>query len=745
MASKIQLIFISLTIFVCCQIPASAQKTHLKLPDYIQKIFVEYDTCMTNNSIKNLQEFKSLFHKDVVDTISIIHDLHFISPKFKYANSPLTINEMNKIFSSPGYASNIRNTFLQFRERISSQSRYGYKLYQYRLTKIISSKKNKNIEFDSIPYYFSLLSYNDPNNPTIKRASIIKVSDKKTFYPSRYVPESLTFDYYQGISSLNSPIPVSNQSNQGFRLNANFLLSGKKYMSYYLQFGAGYSKSIFDINLHDFTESYNSIDIDGTSFLKHGSYSKLAQKTNVSFLEIPFSIKAQHYQYKKIFNVFALAGLSYYLPLEVSFSNTKGFAEYYGSYQFKNDFNIDLKNLPNYGFSKYLVNTSNNNYSIQPLISLNAQAGVNLRVNKKFSLEAGLGLKYFVKDISLKTPATNFSDGDGIVTPLIQKQENNLSITSLSFGLTYNIYPVRSPYYPIIDKRLLNLKNNKIKSNNLTSEKIRLFPASDFIMRDLKVVEYEYKINNQSLLKQGKIRKKSGNYYLSVKIPKESNYLNIVKPEHFNFWQGETETINDNELLSVDLNTNSRDINISKISDLEIFVLFKQTTVYPPNKFELYQKMIKRVNDICFESNGSDHILFANDTVKMVKSGGDLSIIEKKLIEIENQFSVMDVSLLEDYIKYLKEKSVITKRRNININIIYLYKDLVFNTFKQSSEFLQMQNRNVELISKIEKNVFGNDSNTIHVKVWSNFTPDEMNLLNHYKSINQNNWNYKIY
>jgi hypothetical protein len=264
-------------------------------------------------------------------------------------------------------------------------------------------------------------------------------------------------------------------------------------------------------------------------------------------------------------------------------------------------------------------------------------------------------------------------------------------------------------------------------------------------MRDLKVVEYEYKINNQSLLKQGKIRKKSGNYYLSVKIPKESNYLNIVKPEHFNFWQGETETINDNELLSVDLNTNSRDINISKISDLEIFVLFKQTTVYPPNKFELYQKMIKRVNDICFESNGSDHILFANDTVKMVKSGGDLSIIEKKLIEIENQFSVMDVSLLEDYIKYLKEKSVITKRRNININIIYLYKDLVFNTFKQSSEFLQMQNRNVELISKIEKNVFGNDSNTIHVKVWSNFTPDEMNLLNHYKSINQNNWNYKIY
>lgn len=749
MASKIKLIITALIIFVCCQIPVRAQENTLKIPDHIHKIFIEFDTCMTIESFKYLERYKSLFHKDVVDTVSILHDLYYTGPEFGFvAKSPLKIDELNQVFTSTDkeYITNIRGTFLQFGERITLQSRYGYKLYQYRLNKLLyyqNYKKDVN-EFKEVPYYISLLSYNDPNNSTLKRASIIKVSTTRTTYPSRFIPESITFDFQPGIGSSDKVTGISNLNYQAYNLKTNFLLTGKRYFSYYFQLGVGYYTSDFNTALPDFSESYSAIDIDGSDFQKHAIYKGLSQKSHLSFIEIPVGFKAQFYRYKNVFNFFGSTGISYYVPANLSFTNTQGSAEYYGSYQFGNNFSIDLKDLPEYGFTTYPANTSENIYSIKPLTSVNASAGINLRVNKKISIEAGVGFRFFLNDVAVKETASAFSSGEGNIVPLVQKLPADLSMASANFGLTYNISPIRSPYYPIIDKRLLNLKETKISHSNLTSEKIKLSPSSNFIMKNLKTLEYQFRVNNQSVLKQGKISKKGDNYFLNVKIPKDQNHLELVKRINYNFWTGGTEVMDDNMLLPVDLNNNS-EVNISKIPDLDIVVLFKFSNSHPDDKFALYDNMSKKVSSICSMSPGSERILFANDSIQIIKPDGNCDRFTSYLLDIQNQYSITDMSLISDFSGSLKTNGVVSKRRNINLHIFYLYKDMVFNTFEQSADFLQMYPENIQLISKLEKEVFGNQYNNIKVHIWSNFTPSETDLLNRYKSINQINWEYKIY
>ncbi|MBV5314341.1 MAG: hypothetical protein JZU47_13650 [Prolixibacteraceae bacterium] len=749
MASKIKLIITALIIFVCCQIPVRAQENALKIPDHIHKMFIEFDTCMTIESFKNLERYKSLFHKDVVDTVSIIHDLYYTGPEFGFvAKSPLKIDELNQVFTSTDkeYITNIRGTFLQFGERITLQSRYGYKLYQYRLNKLLyyqNYKKDVN-EFKEVPYYISLLSYNDPNNSTLRRASIIKVSTTKTTYPSRFTPESLTFDFQQGISSSDKITGISKLNYQAYNLKTNFLLTGKKYFSYYFQLGVGYYNSDFNTALTDFSESYNAVDVDGSDFQKHAIYKDLSQKNKLSFIEIPVGFKAQFYRYKNVFNFFASAGMSYYVPANLGFTNTLGSAEYYGSYQFGNNFSIDLKDLPEYGFTKYPANTSENSNSIKPLTSVNTSAGINLRVNKKLSLEAGVGFRFFLNDVTLKETASAFSSGEGNIAPLVQKLPADLSMASANFGLTYNISPVRSPYYPIIDKRLLNLKENKISHSNLTSEKIKLSPSSNFIMKNLKTLEYQFRVNNQSVLKQGKISKKGDIYFLNVKIPKDQNHLELVKRINYNFWTGGTEVMDDNMLLPVDLNNNS-EVNISKIPDLDIVVLFKFSSSHPDNMFSVYDAMSKRVDSLCEQSSAADRILFANNSIQLIHPDGKCNGISSYLTLIQDQLDSPDMNLIEDFMASFKQNKVTTKGRNINLHVFYLYKDMVFNTDEQMSDFIQMYKRNVELISKLERVVFGNQFNKIKVVVWSNFNFKEVDLLNRYRSINQINWEYKIY
>jgi hypothetical protein len=218
-----------------------------------------------------------------------------------------------------------------------------------------------------------------------------------------------------------------------------------------------------------------------------------------------------------------------------------------------------------------------------------------------------------------------------------------------------------------------------------------------------------------------------------------------VKPKNYNFWTGSFEAVNDNELPSIDLNRNTDPVNVSKISNLDIIILFKYSLSHPEDKFALYDNMAKRVNELCSGSYGNERILFANDSILIIKPEGECSSFTPYLDKIEGQYSVDDMKLIKDYGSILTKNNIVTKRRNINIHVIYLYKDMVFSTFQQSTQFLQMNNTNVELISKLEKNVFGNQFNTINVNVWSNFTPAEMNLLNRFKSINQNNWKYQIY
>jgi hypothetical protein len=734
---------------MCVSLVLNAQTQINKLPDHIHRIFIEFDNQLGFNSIKNIDQFKLLFHKNMTDSVRIPHDLYYTGLEYGFiARSPLTIDNLDQVFKGnpTDYYTNISKEFFQFGERVTLQSRFGYKLYQYKLNRMLyyrNYKANRN-EFAEIPYYITLLSYNDPNNSTLKRASILKVSDQKTEYPPWYLPESFQLGYQYGIAGIGENANITNLENSEFHVKANYLLTGKKNTTYYLQFGVGLLNSSFCSKLPSFTESFSAIDFEMTPFTKYSKYNALSQDNKISMLEIPIAFKVQYYQYKNIFNFFGSLGTSYYTPMQYSVSNTSGQANYYGNYQFGNGLSIDLKNLPEYGFTNYSVTPDNKNATISPNFSVNAEAGVNLRINKNISLESSIGIKYFLNEFELAEPLQILGEGEGKIQPLIQSNPPSLSMVTLNAGLTYNLFPVRSPYYPVVDKKLLNLKGQKLKKGGLTSEKIKLSPASDFMMKDLKHLEYQFRRDNLSISMRGKVSKSSKGYFLKVKVPKGSNYVEIVKPINYDIYSNTSDQLSDNMLLTVNMNDVGA-VNISKITDLDVVVIFKFSSSHPNNKFDLYKSMVKKVDAICSTSSDKEKILFANSGTQLIKPQEDCLAFSTYLENVQDELDVTDMNMLEDFITQLKSNSIITKRRNINIHFIYLYKEMVFNTFEQSYDYLQMYQTNIELISNLEKEVFGNNFNNIKIQLWSNFTPIERDLLNKYRTIDQINWEYNIY
>jgi hypothetical protein len=751
MASKNTRIFI-LILFVCFSFHSKAQNTIEKLPDHIHKIFIEYDNNLGIDNFENVNRFKSLFNVNVADTLTIPHDLYYTGLEYGFnAKNPLTISELNQIFTSKDlrYYTNIRRAFFQFGERVTLQSRFGYKLYQYQLKRMLyheNYKINKN-EFAEIPYYITLLSYNDPNNSTLKKASIIKVSDSKTDYPFWLIPESFSIGFQQGVNRLTSNTGISDYNNRLLNLKTNFLLGGKKYLTYYLQLGAGIYFNDFNLELNDFSESFISMDNDDMTFTKVANYSGLSQKNELSMLEIPLSFKVQHYNYKNIFNLFASAGISYYTPLNFSYKNSSpsnGKVNYYGTYEFANGFTIDLKNIPEYGFDDYEVVPDDNPVNIAQNFSINGEIGINLRINKQFSLEAGVGVRYFLNDLEPEKSLEILGKGDGKVTSFLQKEPVSASNVTLNFGATYNLFPVRSPYYPVIDKQLLTLKGNKISKSNLTKEKIKLVPSSDFMMNNLKVMDYQFRRNNLSVSMQGKVSKKKDEYFLKVKVPKESSYIEIIKPINYDLFTRESDKLKDNMILGFDMNSPSQ-IHADRLPDLDIIILFKYTTMPPDNKLSLWENMTKQVERIISESPDSEKVLFANNDKISFSPNSNASGVPTYLETIEGQVTIPDMLILDEYVSGLRELNVLTKRRRINLHLFYLYKDMVFNTATTSSDFLVMYPERIDFVSKLEKEIFGNQFNDINLHIWSNFSPMERDLFNQLRTIEQLNWEYKIY
>jgi hypothetical protein len=189
---------------------------------------------------------------------------------------------------------------------------------------------------------------------------------------------------------------------------------------------------------------------------------------------------------------------------------------------------------------------------------------------------------------------------------------------------------------------------------------------------------------------------------------------------------------------------NKNPIHVEKIKDLDIIIFLKSNQTPPDNKFDLYEPSIRRVAAIC-QNSKNPIVLFAENSIFVYEDKPVIEDVKSYIRSILNNLGIVDMGFPDEYDKLLSNNSIMTKRRNINLHFIYVFKDVLFDTFNSSNDFFSLFPDKISFISGIEKSVFGNEFNNIQVNIWSNFTPQEVVVLNKYKSINESNWEYKTY
>jgi OmpA-OmpF porin, OOP family len=182
--------------------------------------------------------------------------------------------------------------------------------------------------------------------------------------------------------------------------------------------------SVSTLNL---TESTPAIDSDMDIYVHNAKFNNWQEKQQVLFVEIPVAGQFKHRINDKI-NLQLTLGAKLSLPLSSTFKTTGGELITSGYYP---QYNIELTDLPNHGFSTITQSFSGKN-KLNPLFSAISKLGLSYKLTEKIDIYAGGYFNYGLNNI-LKADTKLLYQQGGTYNSVFQTNQTT-SIKPVAFG-----------------------------------------------------------------------------------------------------------------------------------------------------------------------------------------------------------------------------------------------------------------------------------------------------------------------
>jgi hypothetical protein len=272
--------------------------------------------------------------------------------------------------------------------------------------------------------------------------------------------------WFFGVGVAPSISKVKNMSVQnGSNLNYTdkIALSGSLEIGYffsrYFGFSTGLNYSSYNtqLNLDSYQDNLDETDQDNEKYELRVSGSEVAEIQNINVMGIPFYMNIR-IPFKTNFGFFAQAGINVAIPLKNSYI-TSGTFTYEGYFP---EYNVLLKDLPEYGFSTGVKTETSGDLQIKPRINfVVASVGFDYMIHNRMQLSVAALFNKSLESISEYIPSENFQLSTG-QNQLNSMMEGSSNVILQSFGLNIGLrYFLRDP-----TKR--NIK--QIKKRNLKED-----------------------------------------------------------------------------------------------------------------------------------------------------------------------------------------------------------------------------------------------------------------------------------
>jgi OmpA-OmpF porin, OOP family len=183
--------------------------------------------------------------------------------------------------------------------------------------------------------------------------------------------------------------------------------------------------SVSTLNLN---ESTPAIDSDMDIYVHNAKFNNWQEKQQIMFVEIPLAGQFKQRINDKI-NLLLTIGAKMSIPVSATYQTTGGEIVTSGYYP---QYNIELTNLPNHGFSTITQSFSGKN-KLNLLYSAIAKIGVGYKLTEKIDLHAGGYFNYGLNNI-LKADTKMLYQLDGSYNSVFQSYQTT-SIKPISLGV----------------------------------------------------------------------------------------------------------------------------------------------------------------------------------------------------------------------------------------------------------------------------------------------------------------------
>ena len=195
-----------------------------------------------------------------------------------------------------------------------------------------------------------------------------------------------------------------------------------------------------------------AVDTDGDSYEFRTYYNNWQEEQKLIFFDLPVEMQYRHLLSKKL-TIFAAAGLKMSVPVMSSYKTTGGEIATTGYYS---QWNVELKNLPQYGF-KNITDLQSGDFTVKTSWSGIADMGLSYAVSEKIDLYAGGYLSYGLNNISKSTGKLVFQKDNVYNGVLASDQIGDLKTSTVGFkvGVLWHFGKRKEIIRPVVEEKIV--------------------------------------------------------------------------------------------------------------------------------------------------------------------------------------------------------------------------------------------------------------------------------------------------
>jgi hypothetical protein len=267
---------------------------------------------------------------------------------------------------------------------------------------------------------------NENNIDLIFRKSLFFVEPNYSFNPlSSFSPISTT---YSNIVQNNI-----------FSFSTSFIISTNLYRGKkgYWDIRTGITYANFNYNnvLNNNSETYNSIDVGNSNYVRTNQISNLVEKHKITYLSIPVNLE-KGFHLKKGYGIYFNTGISFVFGINGE-RKTNTNANYSGYY--KDLFGITIKENGIYDFGYYNLEKSSTLETVSSLFTIDTGAGMYKKISKKTLVKIGLNYQKSLRGL-FENNSSSISRNKNELNSITQLNNNfNINFFSLNLGFKYSL------------------------------------------------------------------------------------------------------------------------------------------------------------------------------------------------------------------------------------------------------------------------------------------------------------------